>query len=56
MIAVRNSPVSKEANSEYPAVAVMTGIGLLLFQTIRPAISVGPPAYGMVHYSSAASR
>jgi hypothetical protein len=56
-IAVRNFPSSKEqSNSEYPAVAAMTSIDLLLFKTINPAMSVGPPVYAMVHYSRAASR
>jgi hypothetical protein len=57
VIAVRDFPTSKEeANSEYPAAAVVTGMDLLVFKTISPVISVGPPVYGMVHYSRAASR
>jgi hypothetical protein len=56
-IAVKNYPRSKEqANSEYPAVAALTGVDLLLFKTINPALPLGPPIYAMIHYSRAASR
>jgi hypothetical protein len=56
-IAVRNYPRSKEqANSEYPAAAALTGMDLLLFKTINPALPLGPPVYAMIHYSRAASK
>ena len=56
-IAVRNHRTShEEAHSEYPAVAFMTGIDLLVFKTISPALSVGPPVYAMIHYSRAAAK
>lgn len=55
--AVRDHRTSGEgAHSEYPAVALLTGMDLLVFKTISPAISVGPPVYAMVHYSRAASK
>jgi hypothetical protein len=57
VMAVRNFPASKEqADSEYPAAAVLTGMDLLLFKTINPALPLGPPVYAMVHYSRAASK
>ena len=57
VIAVRNHRTShEEAHSEYPAVAFMTGMDLLLFKTISPALSVGPPVYAMFHYSKAAAK
>jgi hypothetical protein len=57
VIAVRDSPTSKEkAGSEYPAIAALTGMDLLLFKTISPALSVGPPVYALIHYSRAASK
>ncbi len=57
VIAVKDFPASKEtADSEYPAVAVLTGMDLLLFKTFSPAMSLGPPVYGMIHYSRAASN
>jgi hypothetical protein len=56
-IAVRNYPRSKEqARSEYPAVAALTGMDLLLFKTISPALPLGPPVYAMIHYSRAAAK
>lgn len=55
-IAVRNHRTShEEAHSEYPAVAFMTGIDLLV-KTISPALSVGPPVCSMIHYSRAAAK
>ena len=57
VIAVRNHRTShEEAHSEYPAVAFMTGMDLLVFKTISPALSVGPPVYSMIHYSRAAAK
>jgi hypothetical protein len=57
IIAVRNHRTShEEAHSEYPAVVFMTGIDLLVFKTISPSLSVGPPVYAMVHYSRAAAK
>ena len=57
VMAVRDFPSSKEqARSEYPAVAALTGMDLLLFKTISPAMAVGPTVYAMVHYSRAASK
>jgi len=57
VVAVRNHRTSlEEAHSEYPAAAFMTGMDLLLFKTISPALSVGPAAYATVHYSRAAAR
>jgi hypothetical protein len=57
VIAVRNHRTSKEeAHSEYPAVAFMTGMDLLVFKTISPSLSVGPAIYAMFHYSRAAAR
>jgi hypothetical protein len=57
VIAVRNHRTShEEAHSEYPAAAFMTGMDLLLFKTISPVLSVGPPVYAMVHYSKAATK
>jgi hypothetical protein len=56
-MAVRDFPRSKEqATSEYPAAAALTGMDLLLFKTISPALPVGPPIYAMIHYSRAASK
>jgi len=57
VIAVRDFPTSGEkAGSEYPAVAALTGMDLLLFKTISPALSIAPPIYGMAHYSWSASK
>lgn len=57
VIAVRNHQTSKEqAHSEYPAAAFMTGLDLLIFKTFNPALSIGPPVFGMVHYSRAAAK
>jgi len=57
VVAVRDHRTSQEqASSEYPAVAFMTGMDFLLFKTISPAFSVGPPVYAMVHYSRAAEK
>ncbi|HXJ86765.1 MAG TPA: hypothetical protein VMS18_08120 [Candidatus Binatia bacterium] len=57
IVAVRNQQTSKEhGHSEYPAAAFMTGMDLLLFQTISPALSVGSAIYGTVHYSKAAAK
>ena len=57
VIAVRNHRTSKEeAHSEYPAAAFMTGMDLLVFKTISPALSVGPAIYATFHYSRAAAR
>jgi hypothetical protein len=57
VMAVRNFPTSREqADSEYPAAAVLTGMDLLLFKTISPALPLGPPVYAMIHYSRAALK
>ncbi|HTT25037.1 MAG TPA: hypothetical protein VMG82_39345 [Candidatus Sulfotelmatobacter sp.] len=57
VVAVGNQQTSKEhGHSEYPATAFMTGMDLLLFKTISPALSVGPAIYGTVHYSKAAAK
>jgi hypothetical protein len=55
--AVRNSPTSNQgADSAYPAAAVLTGVDLLVFKTISPAWSVGPPIYATVCWSRAALK
>lgn len=57
VVAVQNYRTSKEkAHSEYPAVAFLTGMDLLVFKTISPPLSVGPPVYALIHYSRAAAR
>jgi hypothetical protein len=57
VVAVRDYPSSKEkADSEYPAVAFLTGMDLLVFKTFSPALPDGPPAYAMIHYSRAATK
>lgn len=57
VVAVKNHRTSgEEAHSEYPAVAFLTGFDLLIFKTISPALSVGPPVYAMFHYSRAAAK
>ena len=54
---VRNQRASLEdASSAYPAVAALTGLDFVFFKTINPAMSVGPPVYGMVHYIRAAAK
>lgn len=53
---VRNSVSNQPANSAYPAAAALTGMDLLIFKTLSPAISVGPPVYAIVRYSTAASK
>lgn len=57
VIAVRNHRTSKEeAHSEYPAMAFVTGMDFLVFKTISPSLSVGPPVYAMIHYSRSAAK
>lgn len=57
IVAVRRVRTSSEAaDSEYPAMGALTGMDLLAFLTVCPAIGSAPPGYAIYHYTKAALK
>ena len=56
IVATRNPRSGEENHSELPVAAVLTGMDYFFMRWVGAPMALGPPVYGMIHYSLAARK